>query len=488
MSLSEKVQPIFRVLPEIPKPGKRLSLGERLFWTGLVLVVYLVMSQIPLFGIPYLPRSAGSYLTVLRLITASRRGTLMELGIGPLVTSGLIWQLLVGSRIVKLDTSTPEGRATFTGLEKLFTIIFTIVEASAYILGGAYGHLSTNAALIVFAQLFLATALVMLMDEMLQKGWGVGSGVSLFIAAGVAQRIFWQLFSPITLRQTGNLPLGVLSALFVAIGNGISSGDWSALSTVAFRSFYPNLVGLATTVALFLLLLYLENVQVEIPVSMTKYGGIRSKIPLKFLYVSVIPVIIIGALYSNIFIFSQLIWARLHTQPNNWFYNNIFKYIANYNVTAYNEGRGFIPLPGTLVYYLTSPRGIRSIVQDPLRVVIYSVVFLVLSVLFSIAWVEAAGMDPWSQARQISKAGLQIPGFRGSPRAMAIVLERYIPALTILSGLVVGLIAVVGNLLNVLSSGMGLLLLVEILIQYHTIIAQERALEAYPLLRKLVKP
>ena len=488
MSLTEKVQPIFRVLPEIPKPGKRLSLGERLFWTGLVLVAYLVMAQVPLFGIPYLPRAAGEYLTFLRLITASNRGTLMELGIGPLVTSGLIWQLLVGSKIVELDTSTPEGRATFTGLEKLFTIIFTVVEALAYIMGGAYGHLSTNAALMVFMQLFLATMLVMLMDEMLQKGWGIGSGVSLFIAAGVAQRIFWQLFSPIVLKQAGNLPIGVIPALFVALGKGLSLGDWSALNAVIFRSFYPSLIGLATTVGLFLLLLYLDNIQVEIPVSMTKYGGMRSKIPLKFLYVSVIPVIIIGALYSNIFIFSQLIWARLHTQPDNWFYNNFFKYIANYNVTAYNEGRGFIPLPGTLVYYLTSPRGVQAIFTDPLRVLIYSALFLALSVLFSIAWVEAAGMDPWSQARQISKAGLQIPGFRGSPRAMALVLKRYIPALTILSGLLVGLIAIIGNLLNVLSSGMGLLLLVEILIQYQNIIAQERALEAYPLLRKLVKP
>ncbi|MEM4811047.1 MAG: hypothetical protein QXS92_03970, partial [Thermofilum sp.] len=109
MSWSERVSVLFRLLPEVSKPARRPTLGERLFWTGVVLIAYLTMGQIPLYGIP---REVGGLgpLEVLRVVMASRRGTLVELGIGPIVTASIVWQLLVGGKIVNLDLTTPAGR------------------------------------------------------------------------------------------------------------------------------------------------------------------------------------------------------------------------------------------------------------------------------------------------------------------------------------------------------------------------------------------
>ena len=54
----------------------------------------------------------------MRVILASNRGTLMELGISPIVTSGLVMQLLAGSKIIDVDQGLKEDRILFQGAQK----------------------------------------------------------------------------------------------------------------------------------------------------------------------------------------------------------------------------------------------------------------------------------------------------------------------------------------------------------------------------------
>ena len=131
-------KPIGRVLPEIKKPERKVSFNEKIFWTGLVLVIFLVMSQIPLYGIS---SSISSSFSQLRVIFASNNGTLMQLGIGPIVTAGLILQLLAGSSIIQCDMSNSEDRGLFTSASKVFSILLTGIQAAAYIISGMFGSL-----------------------------------------------------------------------------------------------------------------------------------------------------------------------------------------------------------------------------------------------------------------------------------------------------------------------------------------------------------
>src|SRR3990170_4999274 len=195
-------KPIGRVLPEIKVPERKVSFNEKLFWTALVLIVFLVMTEIPLYGIT---KSASDQFSALRVIFASNRGTLMELGIGPIVTAGLILQLLVGSAIIQCDMGNSEDRSLFTVASKVFSIALTGIQASAYLISGMYGSIASTATIIIFIQLIFAGLVVMLLDELVQKGWGLGSGISLFIMAGVAQQILWQTFSPGTGLFVGSL-------------------------------------------------------------------------------------------------------------------------------------------------------------------------------------------------------------------------------------------------------------------------------------------
>ena len=246
-------KPIGRVLPEIKKPERKVSFNEKIFWTALVLVVFLVMTEIPLYGVS---QSAADSFGQLRVIFASNRGTLMELGIGPIVTAGLILQLLSGSSIIKCDLSNPEDRGLFTSASKVFSILLTGIQAGAYILSGMYGALTGPTIIVIFIQLLAAGIIVMLMDELVQKGWGLGSGISLFIMAGVAQSIFWSMFSP----QTG-LFLGSLQQFLAGTQTAV---DWVFGSA---SGVYPSLLGFFATIAVFLIVIYLQGIRVELPMS-----------------------------------------------------------------------------------------------------------------------------------------------------------------------------------------------------------------------------
>lgn len=468
---------MFKLIPEAPPPSRRLKLSERLFWTALILVLYLAMSQVPLYGIHW---SEQGYqpLLLFQVVMASRRGTLMELGIGPLITAGIIWQLLVGSGLIELDLSTREGRRLYAGVQKLLTLVFAVIEAVGYIWGGAYGALSLASQAIVLSQLVVATLVVMLMDDMMEKGWGIGSAVSLFIAAGVAQQVFWEMFSPV--GPVGDeLFVGLVPSIFHATFTYASTGNSTLLLQLAARrSGYPDLLGLISMIMLLLALTYLESMRIEIPVSATRYGGIRAKVPLKFLYVSNLPVILVSAVYANVHILARAIWGRFNPDNSNPWLNLFVKYNST-------EGQ-LIPLKPSLVYYLTAPRGVWSLLEDPLHVLIYALLFVSLCVIFSLIWVAATGMDPSAQAEQLVKAELQVPGFRSSTKVLESILSTYVWPLTVLSGATVGIIAVVSDILGTLGTGIGILLAVGIMIQYQQLLLREQLTEMYPSVSRIL--
>ena len=309
-------KPVARVLPEIKVPERRVRFNEKLFWTALVLIIFLVMTEVPLFGIT--EQDIGE-LAALRIIFASSRGSLMELGIGPIVTAGLILQLLVGSQMIQADMSNSEDRGLFTSASKVFAILLTGVQASAYIIGGMYGTLSGTTAIVVFLQLIGAGIVVLLLDELVQKGWGFGSGISLFIMAGVAQHIFWQAFAPLPgvgdATQSGGMSYG----FFFALGQFLTEGK--SFSALWSRGQNPSLMGLIATILAFLIIIYMEGVRVELPLSYAGYKGYRSRYPIKLLYVSNLPVIFASALFANVYFFSQLFWSSFNRNNTNVWLN-----------------------------------------------------------------------------------------------------------------------------------------------------------------------
>jgi len=455
--------PLSRFMPEVNSPTRKVSFNEKLFWTALALIIYLVMSETPLFNVG----GGGWDLDNLRIIFASNRGTLTELGIGPIVTGGIILQLLIGSKIISADLGNPEDRALFTAATKVFSIVLTGVQASAYLIGGVYNTadftLGLTSSIIVFIQLLSAGVVLLLLDEMVQKGWGIGSGISLFILAGVAQRIMWSSFNPMIMGD------GKSYGAFIALGQTILGGQ--PLGNAFFRyvdgalTAYPTMLGFLTTVVVFVIVIYMEGVRVELPISHANYRGFRGKYPIKLLYVSVLPVIFASALFANVYVFAQLLSS--HFGQNNFW------------VSLLGAFEGDSPIGG-LAYYVTAPRSIAQVGADPLRALIFVGVMVAFCVIFSLTWLEVGGLGPSTVAQQLVDSGMQIPGFRRSGRSIELILKRYIPVVTILGGAIIGLIASVAEFFGVFGTGMGILLAVGILYQYYQLLVQEQVAEMYP--------
>ncbi len=482
--------PFVRVMPEIKQPQREVSFKEKFIWTAVVLIIYLIMSNIPLYGVNL--EESTDYFYWLRVILASQRGTLTELGIGPIVTSGLIMQLLLGSKIINVNMADPYDRAMFTGAQKVLSVFLTIFNSIAYIMGGAFGPLTGEGALgisgifFIFFQLLFAGIIIILLDEILQKGWGLGSGVSLFIGAGVAGQIFWNSFSFIVAPD--NIPRGIVIAFFTVLFDGKSDTNLDDLLT---RGAYPSLLGIGTTVFIFLLVIWFESTRVEIPLAYRGYRGFKGKYPMKLLYVSNIPVILVNALYANILFFGQLIAGpdAAIRATNGGFINDFW--IDLIGVFVRQEGAGGVTggqlIPkGGLIWLITPPMGLLDLRTYPLRAVFYLIVFTFLCIMLGRLWVEVSGLAPRDIATQILDSKMQVPGFRSSPKIIEKILKRYIPTLIILNGIIIAFLSFMADSLGALTSGTGLLLAIGIIHNYAETISKELAASQYPGMRAML--
>src|SRR5437867_5294851 len=461
----------------------------KLIWTAITLVVYLIMAETPIYGITH-TGNINDQFGPLRVIFASNRGTLVELGIGPIVTAGLILQVLSGSKMINVDFSNPADRALFTGASKVLSVFMTIFEGIAFLIGGAYnvtnsaGQLVTpslQSQFLILVQLVVAGVVIILLDEMLQKKWGFGSGISLFIAAGVCLSIVWSTIGPIG-PVSDQKTLGAIFAFAQSIGPVLSNpGSFSAWQSALYRggSGLPDMVGLFTTLGVFILIIYLNGLRVEVPVSYARYRGFRGRFPIKFFYVSNIPVIFAAALFGNIFFIGQLLFQRYNPTCSSTGLNFWLSLFPGCFVPTSSTNQQLVPSKG-LAYYTFAPRSITVVLEDPIRAAVYMGIFVLACVFFAVTWVEVGGMDSKTVAKQLIDSGMQVEGFRRSGTTIRQILDRYIPTVTVIGGIVIGTIAAGADFLGAFGTGTGILLTVGIIEQYYEILVKERITEIYP--------
>jgi len=453
-------------IPQVPKPKKKISLQTRLLWSGLALLIYMVMGQTPLFGAT---APSFDFLQFARVIFASQQGTLVELGIGPIVTAGLLMQLLKGSDIIKFDFKKPEERGVFQTATKLVTYVVIAAESIVYATA-VYGPGVSEPYIlyVMIGQLMAASIIIMFLDELVQKGWGLGSGISLFIMAGVAQQILWSLFSPLPAGDGG--AVGIIPY----IGQSIMNND---LSNVMFRSNQlPSIFVLFLTAGVLLILTFTQGMKIEIPIVSTKYRGFSAVYPIKLLYTSNIPVILASALTANAVFLGQMLWANFNPRNNNVFLN----ILGQFDPTSPST-----PIGG-IIYYITPPRGLALAALDPGRAIGYVLFMIGIVVLFGKLWVELGGLSPKSAAQNLLDADVQIPGFRRSNAPVEALLAKYIPSVTIIGSIILGTLSGISDVLGVFGGGIGILLMVDILINYYTQLVREQVEVVMPRLGALL--
>ena len=496
------------VYPSITKPEGHVRFNQKLWTTTLVLIIYFMMTNVMIYG---LSDSTLDIFSSFRAIMAGASGSIMHLGIGPIVTGSIIMQLFAGAKIIQLDLQNSDDKQLYQGVQKLLVLIMIPIESIPQV----YGFLDPSETLIldfgigwantiIVAQLFMGSYLVFLLDELVSK-WGIGSGISLFIAAGVAQSTFVGTLSPLPVTAGSplsfqNPPSGTLPMIFYTLRTATNS---QLVSENGFELILLNhanpIAALVSSIIVFLVVAYAESSKLELPLTHGKVRGHRGQYPIRLVYASNIPVILMAALLANINMFTLLFWSHpvLSTVPilgRNGAFSRAH-WFGSYEVGATTPSDGF-------AWYSSMVNGVgdwflpllnqtgdaygHSLGQLMVHVLVYVFVMTAGSTVFAKFWIETTNMGAKDVAKQIERTGMQIPGFRKNPVVLERILERYIPPVTLFSGAFVGLLAAGADLLGTVgnATGTGLLLAVGIILRTYEQIQKEQAMEMHPVLRE----
>ncbi|KAH8112987.1 SecY protein [Phellopilus nigrolimitatus] len=448
------VRPFLPILPEVSSPDRKVPFNQKVLWTAVTLLIFLVCSQIPLYGI--MSSDSSDPLYWMRVILASNRGTLMELGISPIVTSGMIMQLLAGANLIDVDFSLKEDRALFGGAQKLFALVISLGQATVYVLTGLYGSpssLGPGVCLLLILQLVAAALIVILLDELLQKGYGLGSGISLFIATNICESIIWKAFSPTTVN-TGRGPEfeGAVIALFHLLFTWNDKGR--ALREAFWRDRLPNIMNLVATVVVFGAVIYLQGFRLEIPVKSNRFRGQRGSYPVKLFYTSNMPIMLESALTSNVFIVSQMLASRF---PDNLL-------VRLLGVWEPLEDSPQLSATGGIAYYMSPPHTLRAALLDPIHTAIY--VTFIISVVRALLEDVDRGFRLGSARRREAAQGSADGNGRPPGGFNVQGTEACYPTAAAFGGAILGLLSVAADLMGAIGSGTGILMAVTIIYSY----------------------
>ncbi len=477
---------IFNFIPEVKSPDeKKLGFNVKLKWTLIILGAFFILANISLFG---LSNNAMERFEYLAIIMGTDFGSIISLGIGPIVMASIILQLLTGSGILNIDTTTAEGKKLFQGLQKLLVFFFIVFEALVYVLMQGLQAVP-GLTHIVILQLILGGLAIYYMSEVCDK-WGFGSGVSLFIAAGVSWRIFTSAFQFINSQGKNCLfslgsdgTVGCSGKVWVIIQSLTQGHQIELLSAVA---------AIIATAVIFLLVVWAQSLKVEIPLSFGRIRGYGIKWPLSFFYASVIPVILTAALMANVQLFGGIIEnAAAPCLVERGVCGGMAKFASYFTFLGHFDATSGQALSG-LAFWMGSTNLLELFIRGGfawmylLQGLTHMLFFMLFSTVFAIFWVKTSGMDSKAQAHKIASSGLQVAGFRQDERILESILDRYIMPLTVMGGIAIGLLASITDLLGALVSGTAILLVIMIMYQFYQNIAQQHQVDMNPAMRKFM--
>ena len=339
--MNEKLRNFISNLPSVPVPEKKLDLATKFKWTFVILLLFVIMSFVTLFGVS---KSYSLNFEILQVLIASHFGSLLSLGIGPIVSASIVIQMLQSTDIIHIDTTTRDGRVLFQGMQKLASISFIVIENGIYVFSGTLTPAGPGLffPLIMLVQLILAGIILMFMDEVVSK-WGIGSGISLFILAGISLQLINTAFNPFI------SPIGAVPAIISAF-----------LAGVPLNAVF-SVVAIISTVGLFAVSIWLQGIKVELPLSFGRLRGYSIRWPVSLFYTSIIPIVLVVSLVAAI----QFLGLSL--------FNAGITFLGRYQVEHTIFGVQQVPISG--IAALLSPPTLQSkcLGKSPKQLLIRSV-------------------------------------------------------------------------------------------------------------------
>ncbi|KAH0574654.1 Sec61 alpha family protein [Spironucleus salmonicida] len=452
------IEPYTKLIPYVQKAPSTVTIELKMFYTFLCLTVFLLGSQIPLYGMR--TTIAKDPVFWLRTIFSSARGSVMELGLGPTMTSGLIVRMCVSAGLLRFNRNDQDETELFGRFQSLVGAAFTIGQAVLYVFTGMYGNfaeLGAFNAIAIVLQLSGASIILQMLDHMMEQGWGVGSGQSLFTTAQTCESIIWKTFSFMKIdRGYGTEIEGAIpAAIYMIVNRG---NKLEAVKLAFIRHGLPNLVDVISTLVIFFVVVYLQGIRKNIKIVHEQAGDqMQQSYPIKLLYASSTPMMIISTVTQNVFMISQAVWRKL---GNNFVTGILGKWQEN----EQNPGS---PYPvGGLAWILAPPYSFRSAIFHPIHTLLHAVIVVTISGFAAKMWVNFSGESAKDVAQNLKASKWIIPGFKRD-QEMVRELNRYIPVAAMTGGIILGLLSLIADISGCLVSGSGLLMATTSLVKMY---------------------
>ena len=438
------IEKILNYIPVVEKPKQSLSFNEKFKWLIILIMTYAFLSHIQMIGISPI-YSHNPLIYYFQLLLGARIGSIFTLGIAPLISAGIVLQILVNGKILNIDLKDSEGRKKYEGYEKLLTLVFAILETLVLVFSGNL-PIKPGFHLIVFIQIISGIIILLILDSLAKK-YTFQSIVNIAIFTGISSQLFILLFNPFVISSNGKLvfwfkenkePVGYIFKIFYS------------LLKKDFNEFIVSFLPILSTIFIIFIVIYIFECEVKVGTLEFKiYKGLKQPFNFKLLYISILPLIFA---FSFTALFDFLISGTFNEVIGN-LKCGIFGCVDN-------SGN---PVSG-IIYFISPPSPIYTSYREIIRAITYFLFLLALAIPFGYMWIYAGGMDASSIAENIVKSGMSISGLRDNPQIIESYLNNFIPHLTFISVVLIVFIATLADLFGALGgrgAGTSLVLLVS---------------------------
>lgn len=399
------IKPLSSLIPEVELPYEKVVFDEKIVYTIGAAAIYLLLS-VPLTGVN--PNKIADPFYWLRLPFASEAGTLLEFGLLPLVTSAFLWQILSGFKFIKVNFTNIYDRQYFQSLQKVFAVLIAVIYASLLAISGyfqpidAFSKTAATAGAtfwantLIVSQLGISTAVVALLVELLEKGYGFGPGIMAFIAANAATKFSGSLFGILTnpVTQESN---GVVIQLFKNIFNKPFT---NAIYDVFARSDEANFIQVYLVIGVLALIAYLHHFRMDVSIKSSKVRSMVSNYPIRLFYCGALPILFSYSLLYNANILAYSLTKIFGGSP----------YLATWEIDAYSKKT--YELTSGLLYFLSTSNSGCYVYFNVVRIIFFTLFVTVASATFGRYWYTMSGSSGKDLAKQFKDQDIVVAGHR----------------------------------------------------------------------------
>ncbi|EGW35336.1 uncharacterized protein SPAPADRAFT_58567 [Spathaspora passalidarum NRRL Y-27907] len=457
--LLDLVQFFLPVLPEIESPVEKIAFDEKVVYTVGGAFIFL-LGQLPLYGLVSNAQFAiVDPLYNIRSIFAMEKGTLLELGLLPVITAAFIWQVAAGLRLINANLGLRYDRELFQTGQKLTAFALAVVYAAGLIYSGYYDNVirgydplkdSTpiGSYVLLFTQIVSWSWLVTLMVEIFDKGYSFGSGVLSFLTLQVATNTVADLIGIEVFKVFNSNKSESYGALMNLVRNFSlfspkknAATIWHAFTRIQLPNLNQFYISLLTIGGVILL----QNYRIEIPIRSTKVRGMSNVFPIRLLYTGGLPVLFAFTVLANVQVFgyfSTVVLSKLGAPQL------LVSLLGKFEL---NPTSNNLNLKTGILFYLSNSTSLLQTLLSPIKTVVYAFSIVVLSVWFANKWSYISGSSPKDIAKQFKDQGISISGKRDI--SIAKELARVIPVASVSGAFLLAGLAVAGELLGGLGKG-----------------------------------